>query len=353
LLSVIMKMSSAARSRHHGHRHHGKWILLDADLQHLWTIGTDQYPAQSARVALDYVARRGLVPALRAAVETRRPVDRTVHVQRASWRIRAIPLLGIVSHAPIAVLGIYDAPTADIPPPPVVGTWEMHVTPPGPGQELHSNVSPAMYEAYGAPVDDVRIDTSRWGDDLVALADRPRARAFFTTLFTDPEPELRFFDFTAAPPNTHHRYALRRTGRRYEQDGQVWARGLTFRRFNDPIPDQPRHLEAVLTLSRDPVWMIDPVYGVVSITTDNLAAYDLKKVPTRALADMCHPEDLPVLLEQIRWASENLGQRTDPVRVRLATTNGDWRTLEICSVGVRIADGFAGVWCRVSTASPR
>lgn len=352
-----MNQRAQQRSRHHAHRHHGKWILTDADLHHLWAIGPNLYPGHAVSGALDTVGRRGLLPALRAAVDTRRPVDRTIHLLGAAWRVHAIPLLGVVSHTPIGVLGIYDSPTAELSEPPVVGTWEMPVTPPGPGQQLHSHVSPQMYEVYGVPAHErriatsERIDTSQWKDDLLTLADRPRSRAFFTTILTDPEPELKFFDFTAAPPGTHERYALRCTGRRYEDSGDAWIRGLTFRRFPTPVPDEPRHLEAVLALSRDPFWMIDPLREVIYLSTDNLATHDLKKVPTRPLADLCHPDDLPHLRAQLEWASEHLGQLSEPVHARFAVASGGWRRLEIQMVAVRISAESTDIWCRVS-ASP-
>ncbi|MFC4859181.1 hypothetical protein [Actinophytocola glycyrrhizae] len=351
-----MNKRAPQRSRHHTHRHQGKWILVDADLQHLWAIGTNLYPAHSASGSLDTIGRRGLLPALRAAVTTRHPIDRTIPLLGSTWRVRAIPLLGVVSNTPIGVLGTYDTETTELSEPPVVGTWEMPITPPGPGQQLHSHVSPQMYEAYGVPANkpriatSQRIDTSQWKDDLLALADRPRSRAFFTMLLTDVEPELKFFDFTAAPPGTSERYALRCTGRRFDDNGRIWLRGLTFRRPSTPVPDAPRHLEAVLALSRDPIWMIDSLYEVVYLSTDNLNTHDLKKFPTRALADMCHADDLPALRAQLRWASTHLGRPSQPVLVRFALEPGGWRQLELQLAGVRIAGNITGVWCRVSAA---
>jgi hypothetical protein len=131
-----MNQPAPQRSRHHAHRHHGKWILTDADLHHLWAIGPNLYPGHAVSGALDTIGRRGLLPALRAAVDTRRPVDRTIHLLGAAWRVRAIPLLGVVSHTPIGVLGIYDSPTApqssrgrEIPPTPVMSMAQIVMWP--------------------------------------------------------------------------------------------------------------------------------------------------------------------------------------------------------------------------------
>ena len=97
--------------------------------------------------------------------------------------------------------------------------------------------------------------------------------------------------------------------------------------------------------------MIDSMYEVVYLSTDNLAAHNLKKYPTRALADMCHTDDLPALRTQLHWASVHLGRPSQPVLVRFAAKLGGWQRLELQLVGVRIAGAFTGVWCRVSAAS--
>lgn len=344
------------RSRPKDYRHLGQWILMDADLHDLLAIATHVYPAVSARTTLDLIARRALLPALQTAIDTRRPVDKIVRVQQNAWHVYAEPLLGVASGVPIAVLGRYSPPDAERTPPPPVGTWEWHVTPPGGAQQLHTHVSPATYQAYGALVDpshDISTaDSSTWQDDYLALADRPLSREFFMNLLDSPALETRMFDFIAGPPDGK-KYALRCTGRRYDHDGDIWLRGLTFRRTEEPVAEEARHLDAVLKLSRDPVWLIDPEYEVIYVTTDNLTHHDLRTEPTRSLVKMCHPDDLPLLRDHIRRAAAHPGHIHDtPVHVRFATQEGSWRQLTITGVGVRISENATSVWCRVSTPSP-
>src|SRR5262245_6503404 len=119
-----MSTTTERRPDHRGYRNRGEWILVDAELQHLLAIGQAMYAAISPRGSLDHVARRVLLPELRAAVETRRAVNRITRMQGLRWRVLAVPLLGTGTQTPIAVLGYYDSPGQAVSEPPPVGTWE-------------------------------------------------------------------------------------------------------------------------------------------------------------------------------------------------------------------------------------
>lgn len=324
-----------------------EWVLIDADGHRLLFVGSRIYDATSARATLDNVGRRALLPALRQAMRKRQIIDTTYQLHRDTWHVRAVPLLGVKSRAPIAALGFYQRPGRLMPPPPAVGTWEWRVTPPGPGQQLETHVSPATYEAYGVEPREHTVDSSTWQDAYLTLPDRPRARAFFMRILHDPNAATGWIDFTAGPPGGV-RYALRCVGRRYDHDGESWLRGVTFRRSEDPVVEEPRLLDALLLQSPDPLWLVDQ-YKVIHFTTDDLKTYDLLVRPTRSLEDLCHPDDWEALQSRLRWAEEHLGAKAEPVGVRFASARGGWRLLEVHCVGFRSSDETINVSCRVRT----
>lgn len=338
-----MSTSTARRPDQRGFRNRGEWILVDAGLQHLLAIGQAMYAAISPRASLDHVARRILLPELRAAVKSRRAVNRITRMQGHRWRVLAVPLLGTGTQSPIAVLGCYDSPGQAVSEPPPVGTWEWRITPPGPSQQLRVYVSPQLYAVHGLPGVASVVSGSQL-DDLVAMNDRPALRAFFRALIIETEPRLRLCDFTSASP-TGNRYALRNAGRRYDETTGAWLRGITIRQHDELVPAEPGHLDAVLALSRDPVWLIDPMYELVYLTSDSFATHSLR--PTPYLPELCHEEDLPALRDYLRRAAQTPGQFPPPVHIRFATVDGGWRLLEVRGTGVRIAPAVTHVWCRI------
>lgn len=346
--------------RNRNEQHRGQWILLDAELNQLMMIGRQVYPMSGATSTLDYTARRHLRPVLAEAVTTRQPIDATVSSSGPpGWHLRAVPLLGPESGRPIAVLGLYDRPGVPVPAPPLVGTWEWQVTAPGPSQRLHTYASPAFYAVYGMPQRDGPQDSSSWQDEFVAIESRPATRAFFLGLLDADPTSVRFLDFTTATStDTEQGLPLRCTGRRYEsEDGNTSIGGLTFRRpFLEAHTSDMASLRATLTLSRDPLWLVDPSFEVIYASTDNLTTHEIHVPATRHLPTMCHPDDLPALRNLLTWVTGHPRQVSKPVQLRLATISDagrGWRVLEFVAyaspVTTTFTTSFVAVWCRVSS----
>jgi hypothetical protein len=331
-------------------RHRGQWILVSAGMQ-LLAIGSNLYHAISARAGLDFVARRGLLPLLHAAVATGSPASGLPRLAGRKWAMRAIPIRSVRPGPTLAVLGCYDEVGRNLSARPLVGAWEWEVPSPGQAQEYRVYWSSEMYAVYGTPPE--RRDWfygSRWLDQLVAAADRPAIRALFEIFVADPSPELRIRMFTATPP-TGNRYTLRLAGRRYDEAGRIVLRGITARVDRDPSPS-PSHLEAVLSLSRDPICMIDPIYEVIYLTTESCRSLGLDMPETRHVPQMCHPDDLSAFRSFLSRATAELGRVHPPIHVRLAALGGGWHQLELCGTGVRVSPLSVHVWCRFRQFSP-
>jgi hypothetical protein len=331
-------------------RHRGQWILIDTgDEGHprLLSIGADLYPGTSLRTGLDFVARRVVRPHILAVATSGTPFTSSAQVDERRWTVRVTPVLGVLTGRPVAVLACYDEADQDLPPPPLVGTWEWVITPPGPDQQLRTYWSPEMYQVYGIANPDRRWwDGPQWLDELIAVGDRPHLRALFETFVADTTPTLRTQTFTAAPPEGR-RYALRVAGRRFEDSGRICLRGITARLHDQDVEVEPGHVEALLALSRDPLVMIDPRYEVIYLTTAQFGRLGLTMPDSRHLLKMCHEQDMARLRQMLRNATTNLGQLQPPIRVRFAGADSTWRELEVCGTGVQVTEQSLHVWCRL------
>ncbi|MGW4528415.1 hypothetical protein [Amycolatopsis sp. NPDC004378] len=342
-------------------RHAGQWIVLDARL-HLLAIGPALYQGISPR--LDVTARRILFPRMRAALADR--VDRGPRTQVMEdfgrrWTVRVQPVLGPASGELLAVLGCYVPEHAELPDPPLVGGWEWHATPPGPGQQMRVYWSPDTFGVFGYPVPPGPgphwWEAARWLDEVVAGAHRADIQRVLETFLTVTSDGLLIHTFAARTADGA-RVHLRMAGRR-DVDGagpDKWFRGIVTRVANDgsaPPPSTAAVLDAAFAVSADPLCAIDTSYEHIYMTSANFAGLGIELPPDRHLPTMAHPEDIETLRAFLEEAAKRPAETIGPVTVRLAAAGGTgWKRLAFTGTGMRLSASGPQhhVLCRVTPA---
>lgn len=342
----------AERSRHAGH-----WVVLDARF-HLLAIGQTLYQGTSARSSLDATARRVLLPAMRASYVDRRPRADTLRDLGRGWVIGVHPIFGPVSGHPVAMLGCYGPAGSPLPEPPLIGSWEWHVTPPGIGQRMRLYWTRDTFAVYDipAPAGDGPFwwETPQWLDEIVVDPHRTNVRRVLETFLTATSDTLLTHAFAARSPATGQVHHVRLAGSRdvTAPGPDIWLRGVTIRLAHasgiGPSEDSPSYFDAAFALACDPLCAIDTVYEHLYLTSGRFTDLGVALPAHRHLPEMCHPDDLPALRAMLKQAITCTSTLTAPVRVRLKAASGGWRPVEMVGSGVRLGDEAPHhVLCRV------
>jgi hypothetical protein len=337
--------------------------LLDARF-HLLAVGPSLYQGVSPKPSLDLTARRILLPQMRLACIDRTPRTEVLEDFGRRWVIRVQPILGAVSGQPVAVLGCYGPAHAKLPDPPLVGSWEWRVTPPGPDQQMRIHWSKETFDVYGIPAPPgagpYYWEAPQWLDEIVADAHRTEVQRVLERFLTMTSDALLIHNFAARTADGGQ-VRLRLAGRRdvTAPGPDTWLRGVTMRL--DPAAaavadtsDSPSYLDAAFALARDPLCAIDTLYEHVYLTSARFAELGVALPAHRHLPEMCHPEDLPALRTMLKQATADAGVPAGPVRVRLAAAAGQgWREVDVTGSGIRLSgEPPHHVLCLV-TAAPR
>ncbi|MFD1045952.1 hypothetical protein ACFQ1S_10435, partial [Kibdelosporangium lantanae] len=196
-------------------QHAGQWILLDAGLR-LLAIGQALYHGTSPRASLDLTARRILLPQLASAGADRWPRSTVTEDFGRRWIVHIRPILGAASGQLVAVLGCYGPADTQLPEPPLVGSWEWLVTPPGPNQQMRIYWSTETFAVYGMHPPTGRgphwWEAPQWLDEVVAESHRPGVRRILERFLATPSGALRIHRFAARSIDAGHVHALRLAG---------------------------------------------------------------------------------------------------------------------------------------------
>lgn len=344
--------------------HANRWVLVDARFQ-LLAIGSDPYRGTSPRSALDITARHVLGHRLRGAAEEGVARTDTARFDGVGWETRVIPINGPVHGAPLAVLGCYGPDAALFPPEPLIGAWEWKVTPPGPGQEMRTYWSGALFDVYGIPrpssSDSSFWEGPQWLDELVVDADRAEIRRGLDAFLTATTDALFFHSYRVRSPTTGRIFRLRYAGRSYvaESGPARWFRGVSTRIDHPTTPEAhgapgtQDFVNAAFAVSADPLCAIDILYEHLYMTSQSFGRLGVDLPAHRHLPAMVHPEDMGMLRCFLSAAARRVSVPLGPVPVRFAAVNRGWRTLAISGTGVRLSETEEPhhVLCRVSPTS--
>lgn len=334
--------------------HCGMWVLV-ADRLQLLAVGERAFGGNSPRKVLDWTARSILLPRLQAALVAEADGEGRHFFDQRSWRSRVIPIRSPLTQTIVAAAGCYVAEDTSMSDPPPVGAWEWRVTPPGPDQIMRSWWTPALFDVHGirqpSGPNGVTWEGPQWIDELIVTEDRPAVRRRLDDFLRADTDQLITLDYAIRTPEDQiHR--LRMAGRPYTDDPgpDRYFRGVTMRvnqqANTQPGPDQ--YLAAVISLTTDPIGVVDTVYEHLYLTSRGFTArLGLAPLPAdHYLPTITHPADLADLRALLKDAS---GKQTavGPVRVRLAAAGGGWRTIEVTGRSVESGDGDSlDVVCR-------
>jgi hypothetical protein len=327
------------------HRHAGRWVVLDARFLRLLSIDATTFAGTSPKAVLDPIARRILLPRMRAASRDRRPVADVADDHGRRWNVRVEPLVGAKSGQLLALRGCYWRSESTMPAPPPVGGWELRVTPPGPHQSMRVYWSPGLFTVHdlAVPAGDSPhgMEGPQWLDETVMEADRAETRLFLEGLAAATSDALHFHTFRIRGRRTGREHRIRSAIWRdtSEAGPDIWLRGVSIR-STDPESStdsgrvSTRFLEALLALGPDPVFAIDTVYEQLFLTTARFAQLGVALPADRHLLRICHRDDVAALRTMLAEATTNTGTVAGPVRVRLAGQDG-WTTVDLLGAAVR------------------
>lgn len=347
-------------------RDRGRWILIDARFQ-LLAVGDDLYPGLSPKSHLDPTARHILLPRVREAVTTRLEREAAVLDDGRRWVTRVVPVLGAASGMALAVLAYYGPVDTEVPQPPLVGSWEWHVTPPGPDQEMRTYWSQELFRIYGIDPPQAHIDPetgwrfwegAQFFDELVADSSRAELRRvldeFRAATNTDA---LHVAFYQVRNHQSGELQHMRLAGRTYitSQAGDRWVRGFSHRVDPSRVTEQPsssRYLiDAAFRLSKEPLMAVETRYEHIYMTSENVLELGIWLPGDRHLPAMCHPEDLSALRALLSQAVKRPDEQIAPATIRFAVVGGGWTALELTGIGVRMSgEEPHHVLCRVARA---
>lgn len=346
------------RERGSQDRHAGRWVVLDARFLRVLSVGARPYRGIAPKAALDPIAKRILLPRIRAAGRDGHPVADVVEDHGRRWNVRVEPVVGAHSGQLLALLGCYWPAGQAVPPAPPVGGWELHLTPPGPHLSMRGYWSPGLFTVHELAVPDgdgpYGMDSPQWLDELVVESDRAETRLVHEDLAAAATDGLLFHTYRIRGPKPGQEHHIRSVMWRdlTEPGPDIWLRGVSIRIAEPetgPDAEQAanRFLEAMLTLSPDPMVAIDTIYEQMFLTTGRFAELGVALPTDRHLPRILHRDDLPALRAMLAAATTHPDAVTDPVRVRFARPDG-WSTVELRCAGVRRAGRSARhVLCRV------
>lgn len=353
-------VAGGSRSRERGarHRHAGRWVVLDARFVRVLSIGVTPYRGIAPKAALDPIARRILLPRIRAASREGHPVADVAEDHSRRWNVRVEPVVGAHSGQLLALLGCYWPAGQAMPPAPPVGGWELCLTPPGPHPSMRGYWSSGLFPVHelAVPHGDgpFGMDGPQWLDELVVESDRAETRLVQDDLAIATTDALHFHTYRIRGPKTGQEHHIRSVLWRdlSEPGPDIWLRGVSIRIAEPETGTDAEHaanrfLEAMLSLSPDPVVAIDSTYEQMFLTTARFAELGVVLPADRRLARILHRDDMPALRAMLADATTHPDAVSDPVRVRFARADG-WTTLELRCAGVRRAGRSARhVLCRV------
>lgn len=353
------------------HRYAGRWILVDARMR-LIAVGDKQYDGISPKTAMDHVGKFALLPSLQACAHDGQERRASPVVKGRRWSVHVQPVRAPFNKVLLAVQACYVPEGQPFPPLPLVGAWEWEISPPGPDQVMRAYWSCAQYRIHGmqhkrkstngCDWELSRWDVPRWLDELIVPADRADMRRTIERAIGSPSDALLTHYFRARSPDTGSVHHLRVAGWRWTDNDESppwWWRGITL----GALPEHTRGahrpatgplLDATLTLSRDPLFVVDVSYEHVYLTSSHFAELDLAVPDNRHLPTMCHPQDLPSLRAMLAacTARSGSGNPSHSVAIRLATRKGSWMNVVLSGIGVDTSEtgDSPHVLCRVQAA---
>jgi hypothetical protein len=349
-------------------QHVGKWMLIDSGKLQLLSIGSALYQGISSRTVRDPTARQVLIPQMRNAATDNQERGGLSRYGGRVWRSRVVPLLTPLTKQPVAVLGCYVPEHAELPPLPLVGSWEWRITPPGPGQQMRSYWSPALYDIYDIPQPGSGEPGSppqswwegaQWFDELILDSDRAEVRRVVDGAIHFKTDDLFFQTYRVRSQKTGKVHRIRGTGRRYfDQDSDdTLLRGVSVRIEEEAtttgaLPSTAGIMDAAFALSNDPLCAIDNEYENIYLTSPNFAGLGIECPPDRFLPTMAHPEDMGLLRNFLADVLARPGKVAGPVHIRFVALGGGWRTVVIRGTGMQISSGAHHVLCRMNVAEP-
>ncbi|WP_018687054.1 hypothetical protein [Actinokineospora enzanensis] len=322
-------------------RHRGHWVLVDANAR-LLAIGSRAYPGLSAVSGLDLVARRLLVPLLRTALTTGSPGANRACVDGQPWSARAVPLPSALTTAPVAALGIYEHPDQPPATAPTVGTWEWDLDP----NRGRFHWAPQTYFLHGhARTGTDPMTWPRWLDEHLALGDRIIVRALCDAAARTQSPQAQFADVIAITGDTT--IPVRVTARGVRRPGRTVLVGTIMPLSTQPVPTA-NQLPALLSLSRDQVYLVDPVYEVVYLTGPQQHDFGLRLPRSRSIPQFSHPDDLAHVRSLLRRAVES--QIPVSSTARFAGIEG-WTRVDVTAAAAPLGAATSHVWLCVRPAT--
>jgi hypothetical protein len=343
--------------------------LRQRELGGVLAVGPATYHGVSVKTALhqNRSAYNLLVGRMKRAAQEGVPVDDDGLPDSASgtvWKVRVLPIRSPITHVVVAVMGAFIRSRSDWAdyPPPAAGSWEWLITE---GGTDHHNVmgwSDALFELYGLtpPVrqrtDSVagqdlrpRYPHGRWFDahsfvtSRVLEPWRPAIRSLRDQMLTQPD-QLHLCSFKTFHNKTGAPLALRIAARGdAEQPG--WFRGVTMPDPDaasglTPARDRPPGARAALTLSPQPLVVVDCLLEEIDLTNEAFDRLDLAVGADGHIRRCVDFRSQAPLIDLLHRAAAEPDRPVGPERIRWATLGpGMWQDYDVVAAGEPIPDG--------------
>lgn len=328
-------METGERPRHGTSPLHGKWVLADAEMRVL-SIGRNLYHGQSARPLLDFVGRQHLLPSMTQVLETGEARHFCVKVAGAPWVIHVEPVIG-PSGAPHAVLACCTGPGEEPDERPQIGCWDWDVP------SLRTRWSRELFRVYGfeePPTDATGEERAAWdAPEWFALLEQgsyPQMRSVLARFHTAEPSELITHIFRISRADGAGYQTLRLAGHVTRAADGTPSRFIgTTMRVDGYVTDlhetfeQQQMLDAVLTLTRWPVLVVDLSDNQIHLTSKPLDSVGIRAAPDKRLLSMVHPDDRSRLGQAIREAPVTPASSSAVHHARFAEVGGGWRQMSM------------------------
>ena len=347
----------------------GTWLLVERG-QHLLAAGDKTYTGVSLRRALDLIGRAILIPELKAATQRNVEASNNVTFDSRSWTVRTIPIIAPQSREVTAILGIYELAGEATQSPPLIGSWEWEVSPPGPNQTMQSHWDDGMFEIYGFAPSGERSrngawPTPQWFNEIIVPEDRARLKVLIDEGIAAVTPNLHTLIYSVVTGHGSTKPGLRKlrlSGRAHSDENSetVWLRGITHEisdHIDEATPGLQRAstddvLRATLELATDiAIAAVDTRYWHIYMTSPGWEAVGLMAVTNGSVATMAEKDD-PRRLETFLLAAAQSPIVVEvPLVIKLKTQLGDFKFFSVRASGMRSgSEQHRYVMMRVSPA---
>ncbi|WP_156365182.1 hypothetical protein [Sciscionella sediminilitoris] len=282
------------------------------------------------------------------------------HVEYAGerWRVLINAIRAPRGEAHTGFLACYLRADAAVPPAPIVGTWEVRLVHRNQRRCVQTFCSNEIYSLHELPYEvsgaNRTWEGAEWVDRFVPLPDRASVYHELGTALFDNTHELHTHLVRIQSPRTGNIRTLH-LGARSRQDPRTGLRvmtGLAVPTNDCASPRNPtiaRVVDTHFRLSTDPMCVIDAHHEHLALTSNRFRELRLHR--SRALANLCHHNDLPALrtyLQQTLTQPESAAVRS--VTIRLRTKANVW--LPIAIAAIPLAGAPRQLLCRAAPRTP-